>query len=111
MNQNNLLTDEISKELKQVFSLQEDRVRIYDDFDIKFKEYLLDAPDFNSTKLEVICKETADKMNSISQGIIKIKLKFSFQVYDVPDLFHLVDKLQGLEEEKFKIVSLIISLS
>lgn len=104
-----MLTGEIRQELKQVFNFQEDRVRIYDDFDIKFKEYLLDAPDFNLTILETICKETADRMNSISQRIIEIKLKFSPQVYDVPLLFELVKKLQSLEKEKFKTVSLIIS--
>lgn len=105
MDQKNLLTDEIRKHLKQVFNLQEKRVRIYDDFDVRFKEYLLDAPDFNSARLESICRETAEEMNSISREIILIKSNFSPQVYNMPIVFNLVEKLQHFEQQKFKNVS------
>lgn len=105
MDEKNLLTGEIRKDLIQVFYLQEKRVRVYDDFDVKFKEFLLDAPDFNPTKLELICKETGNEMNCISREIIQIKLNFSPQVYNVPFLFNLVERLQDLEQLKFKTVS------
>ncbi|CAF0930855.1 unnamed protein product [Brachionus calyciflorus] len=102
MEPNSLLNEAIHKDIKRIFELHEKRVFVYNEFEIRFKEYLLDAPSFNSDKLQSICKEIGDQMNIISQEILGIKSNFSPQVYNQKKLFNLVEKIQDLEQNKFK---------
>ena len=99
-----MLKQEINKQIKEIFDLQEQRVYLSNEFETSFKEYLLDAPNFDMNKLKQLCKDTSDKMNSISQKIIIIKNNFSSQVYDVKILYDLVEYLQSNEQTKFQLV-------
>ena len=97
-----LLKQEINKQIKEIFDLQEKRVYLLNEFDIKFKEYLLDAPKFQLDKLKLLCKTITDEMNLISSQILTIKSNFSNQVFDLKNLFNLVEKLQSNEQIKFQ---------
>ena len=99
-----LLRAEISSQLKQLLSLQEQRVRILNEFEINFKEYLLDAPDFDHAKLKLICKRVSEDLNEVSRRVLAIKRLFSVDCFDVANLYGLVDKLQSQEQLKFKLV-------
>lgn len=99
-----MLNEELKKNLKEIFSLQERRVHLSNEFETQFKEYLLDAPNFNLNKLKLICGQTSDQMNLISKRILEIKSDFSEQVFNAPGLFKLVERLQQNEQIKFKLV-------
>lgn len=99
-----LLKIELKKNLKEIFDLQEQRVHLSNEFETRFKEYLLDAPHFDLNKLKDLCKEISERMNSISKQVLEIKLKFSPQVYNSNVLFKLVERLQNHEQIKFKLV-------
>ena len=100
-----LFKQEINQQIKEIFELQEKRVHTLNEFDIKYKEYLLDAPKFQLDKLKLLCKTTSDEMNLISSQILKIKSNFSSQVFDMKNLFNLVEKLQSNEQIKFQDVN------
>jgi hypothetical protein len=99
-----LLKTELKNQLKQLFELQEERVLIWSEFDVKFKEYCLSAPQFDLNKLKLICKEISEKMNSISIRIVKIKNMFSSEVFNLENIYQLIDRLQATEQIKFKTV-------
>ena len=94
----------MSKQLKEIFELQEERVHISNKFETSFREYLLDAPNFDLKKLQLICKTISDEMNVISAKIISIKNNFSNRVFNIKRLYDLVESLQLNEEAKFKLV-------
>jgi hypothetical protein len=99
-----LLKLELNKQLKEIFDLQEERVHVSNKFETSFREYLLDAPNFDLKKLQLICKTISEEMNVISSKIISIKNCFSPQVYNIKRLYELVELLQTHEENKFKLV-------
>ena len=99
-----LLKTELKNQLAQTFELQQERVLVWSEFDVRFKEYCLGAPQFDLNKLKLICKEISDKMNSISIRIIKIKNMFSSEVFDVKNVYQLIDRLQTSEQIKFQTV-------
>jgi len=99
-----LLKLELNKQLKEIFELQEERVHVSNKFETSFREYLLDAPNFDLKKLQLICKTISEEMNVISSKIISIKNCFSPQVYNIKRLYELVELLQTHEETKFKLV-------
>jgi hypothetical protein len=99
-----LLKTELKNQLKQLFELQEERVLIWSEFDVKFKEYCLSAPQFDLNKLKLICKEISEKMNSISIRIVKIKNMFSSEVFNLENIYQLIDRLQATEQIKLKTV-------
>ena len=101
-----MLKQELNKQLKEIFELQEERVHVSNKFETNFREYLLDAPNFDLKKLQLICKSISDEMNGISAKIILIKNHFSPHVYNVKRLYDLVEALQAHEETKFKLVKL-----
>ncbi len=107
---NNLFKEELKNNIKQVFELQEQRVYVWNEFDIRFKEYTLDAPNFRLRRLQLICKETSDQLNSISKQIIAIRDSFSSEVYNVKRLYNLVADLQESEQVKFKLVNIFCSV-
>ena len=100
----NLLKDELCKQVQQILKLQEERVHVWSDFDVKFKEYTLDAPHFELCKLQSICRLISEHLNLISMQIIAIKNQFSNDVFDVKNLYDLVEKLQANEQIKFQLV-------
>lgn len=99
-----LLKEEIGKSLRDVFYLQEERVHLLNDFDLKFKTYLLDAPKFNLETLKSLCQTTSERMNDISRKILNVRDKFSSECFNVKCLYDLIDKLQEGEQKKFKLV-------
>ncbi len=99
-----MLKAEINSQLKQLFSLQEQRVLLLNEFEVKFKEYLLDAPDFKHAKLAAICKQVSDDMNDVSMKILSIKRTFGPECFNLVNLFGLVEQLQSFEQNKFKLV-------
>lgn len=101
-----LFKAEQSKLIKEIFELQEQRVHIWNEFDLKFKEYTLDAPNFRLKRLQLICKEISDQLNSISTQMIAIREKFSKEVFNVHRLHELVERLQEHEQIKFQLVIL-----
>ncbi len=100
-----LFKAELRQLIKQVFELQEQRVHVWNEFDLKFKEYTLDAPNFRLKRLQLICKEISDQLNSISMQIIDIREKFSSEVFNVKKLYNLVADLQASEQIKFQLVT------
>lgn len=100
-----LLKEEVKKNLREVFDLQEQRVHIWNEFDLRFKEYTLDAPNFELRKLQLICKEIGEQLNSVSAQIIQIRERFSSDVYNVRSVHDLVERLQSNEQMKFQLVS------
>lgn len=90
--------------IKSIFDLQEKRVHVWNEFDLKFKEYTLDAPDFELKKLQLICKEISDQLNAISTEIIALKETFSQDHSITKAIFKLVEKLQENEQVKFQLV-------
>ena len=98
-----LLKKELNEQLRQVFGLQQERVLLLNDFEIKFKEYLLDAPNFDFENLKKICKTTTDEMNRVSAEILAIKRNFSSDCFNIATLYNLVDRLQDYEATKFKL--------
>jgi hypothetical protein len=94
--------------LKQVLTLQEQRVLLLAEFEIKFKEYLLDAPNFNHEKLKALCKRVSEDMNEVSSRILAVKRTFSTECFNLPVLYGLIERLQSLEQHKFKLVQLFI---
>ena len=103
-NNKNLLKDELRKQVQQILKLQEERVHVWNEFDVKFKEYILDAPHFELKKLQSICRLISEQLNLISMQIIAIKNQFSNDVFDVKNLYDLVEKLQSNEQIKFQLV-------
>lgn len=103
-----LFKTELRQLIKQVFELQEQRVHVWNEFDLKFKEYTLDAPNFRLKRLQLICKEISDQLNSISMQIIDIREKFSSEVFNVKKLYNLVADLQASEQIKFQLVTWVI---
>lgn len=99
-----LLKTELKNQLKQLFELQEERVLIWSEFDVKFKEYCLSAPQFDLNKLKLICKEISEKMNSISIRVVKIKNMFSSEVFNLENIYQLIARLQATEKIKLKTV-------
>lgn len=99
-----LLKAELRNHVAKIFALQEERVHVWSEFDIKFKEYCLTAPQFDLKKLQLICKQISDKMNSISTRVIEIKNMFSSDVFDAKQVYALVDRLQLNEQFKFQTV-------
>lgn len=99
-----LLKAELRNHVAKIFTLQEERVHVWSEFDIKFKEYCLTAPQFDLKKLQLICKQISDKMNSISTRVIEIKNMFSSDVFDAKQVYALVDRLQLNEQFKFQTV-------
>ena len=104
-----LLKAQLDKHLLDVLTLQEERVLAWREFDVSFKEYLLDAPAFDAAKLQRICRHAAQKMNSISERILGIKLKLSAEVYDATKLHAQVEELQSCAARKFQLVNPIIT--
>jgi hypothetical protein len=100
-----LLKNEINQQLRDLFALQEERVFLLSDFETKFKEYLLDAPDFKFETLKHICKSVSDSMNDLSARILKIRQNFGADCFNVLKLFNLVNRLQEYEQEKFRLVA------
>lgn len=100
-----LFKEEVKKNLKEVFDLQEQRVHIWNEFDLRFKEYTLDAPNFELRKLQLICKEIGEQLNAVSAQIIQIREKFSNDVYNVRSVHDLLERLQSNEQMKFQLVS------
>lgn len=97
--------EELAREqLKRLFALQEQRVHALGEFDIKFREYLLDAPEFDINKLKLMCKETSDEMNEISSAVLAIRQMFSSECFNSPLVYSLIDRLQTYEQTKFKLV-------
>lgn len=99
-----LLKSELRTHLKKLFDLQEERVHVWCDFDTRFKEYCLSAPQFDLKKLQLICKQISEKMNSISSRILEIKNMFSPEVYNIRSVYELVERLQTNEQLKFQTV-------
>jgi hypothetical protein len=102
-----LFKGEVKQNLREVFELQTQRVHIWNEFDLRFKEYTLDAPSFELKKLQLICKEIGEQLNSVSMQIIRIKEKFSSDVYNVKSLYELLEQLQSNEQMKFQLVSIL----
>ena len=99
-----MLKEEVSKQISEVFKLQEERVHIWNDFDTSFKEYLLDAPNFNFKTLQVLCKRISEALNEISMKILTIKNNFSENVYNRKNVYELIESLQTNERVKFELV-------
>ncbi len=99
-----LLKSELRSQITNLFQLQEERVHVWSEFDVKFKEYCLTAPQFDLKKLQLICKQISDKMNAISLQVITIKNIFSGDVLDVKRVYGLVERLQLNEKTKFETV-------
>ncbi len=99
-----LLKSELRSQITNLFQLQEERVHVWSEFDVKFKEYCLTAPQFDLKKLQLICKQISDKMNAISLQVITIKNIFSGDVLDVKRVYGLVERLQLNEKAKFETV-------
>jgi hypothetical protein len=99
-----LLKTEVSNQLKQLFAFQEQRVLLLNEFEIKFKEYLLDAPDFKHAKLAAICKQVSEDMNDVLMRILAIKKTFSPECFNMSGLYGLIEQLQTHEQNKFKLV-------
>lgn len=97
-----LLKLELTRQIKAIFALQEERVLIGNDFDVQFKEYLLEAPNFELNKLQLICKAVSERMNKVTQSIMDIKVQFSDEMFAAHALHKLVEQLQTLEATKFK---------
>lgn len=94
--------------VSSLFALQEERVFIYNEFDIKFKEYLLDAPKFNHVRLKLICKTISDQLNEVNAKILKLKERAAAGQAEVKEcrlVAKQIEKLQANEEAKFKLVS------
>ena len=105
----NLKEEDNFKELvNSLFSLQEERVFIYNEFDIKFKEYLLDAPKFNHERLKLICKSVSEQLNEVNAKILKLKDRATAVagggVKECRLIVKQIEKLQANEETKFKLV-------
>ena len=103
-----LLKNEINQQLKHLLMLQEQRVLVLNEFELKFKEYLLDAPDFNFTILKTICKSASHELNSISTRIIEIKKYFDEDCFNIIAILNLIERLQEHEKNKFQLVFYII---
>ena len=99
-----LLKNEQKNLLTKVFELQEERVHIWCDFDTRFKEYCLSAPEFDLKKLQLICKQISDKLNSVSSRILEIKNMFSSEVFNLKSIYDLIERLQANEQIKFETV-------
>ena len=99
-----MLKEELSKQISEVFKLQEERVHIWNDFDTSFKEYLLDAPNFNLKSLQMLCKRVSEALNEISMKILAIKNNFSENVYNRKNVYDLIENLQTNERIKFELV-------
>ena len=95
---------DFKESIKSIFDFQEQRVHVWNEFDLLFKEYTLDAPYFDLKKLQLICKDIGDELNSISSKIILIKEAFSQNRAITKDLHKLIEKLQENEQIKFKLV-------
>jgi hypothetical protein len=102
-----LLKVEINKQLKELFSLQQKRVLISNEFEIGFKEYLLDAPNFNFNKLQTLCQQITNQMNAVSADVIKIRNLFSMDMFAIDRIYKLIEMLQDREQLKLKLVSWI----
>ena len=105
-----ILKEDLNKFLQQIFQLQEERVLYWNEFELQFKEYLLDAPNFDLEKLKLICKGIGNKMNDISSKILSIKSNFSNQEHGIKKINDLIEKLQTNEQMKFQLVILILFL-
>ena len=99
-----LLKSELQAQIIRIFQLQEDRVHVWSEFDVKFKAYCLTAPQFDLKKLQLICKQISDKMNAISLQVIAVKTIFSSEVLDAKRAYELVERLQLNEKAKFETV-------
>ncbi len=88
--------------------MQEERVHVWNDFDTSFKEYLLDAPNFNLKNLQVLCKRISETLNAISIKILAIKNNFSENVYNRKNIYDLIENLQANERIKFELVGKIV---
>jgi hypothetical protein len=72
------------------------------EFETKFKEYLLDAPNFDLNKLQLMCKDVSNEMNIISKNILTIKNDELMK--DDKNIIGLIERLQSGEESKLKLV-------
>ena len=98
--------------IRRLFELQQQRVLTFNEFEIKFKEYLLDAPKFQLERLKLICKQIGDAFNEINRQIIEQVLNYlkettAAAANDNASLIKLVESIQENEEVKFKLVMLI----
>ena len=104
----NLKENDNFKELvNALFDLQEQRVFIFNEFDIKFKEYLLDAPKFNHEKLKLICKTISDQLNGVNVKILELKKRAEADQNEIKEcrvIAKQIERLQSNEELKFKLV-------
>ena len=93
---------EIETNLKEVLAAQEERTRVLNDFDARFKGYLAEAPEFDLASLKTLCHVTSTRMNEISTRILSVREQF--ECFGLTRLSSLINSLQEAEQIKFKLV-------
>lgn len=93
---------EIETNLKEVLAAQEERTRVLNDFDARFKGYLAEAPEFDLESLKTLCHVTSTRMNEISTRILSVRDQF--ECFGLTRLSSLINDLQEAEQSKFKLV-------
>lgn len=89
--------------IKRIFSLQEERVKVYKAFDSGFREYLQTGPHYDFPSYRELVHNITQTFNNISNEVIDIEKKL--RESEQSAISEVIRKLQLKEKEKLELTA------
>ncbi|KAM7435564.1 hypothetical protein ABFA07_014574 [Porites harrisoni] len=89
--------------IKRIFSLQEERVKVYKAFDSGFREYLQTGPHYDFPSYRELVHDITQTFNNISNEVIDIEKKLRESGQSA--ISEVIRKLQLKEKEKLELTA------
>lgn len=91
--------------LREFYSLQEERVKVYHDMEKGHQDYLQTAPNYNFVAYRTVVHSCTEDFNRISNRIIEIEKSLKGEEVGKPNLASFIRNVQDGEKEKLELTA------